>query len=155
MATSRIVIAAVVLGVAWLGLTPRDAASQKRQRDLITREELENSAHKNQDLYQAVRSLRPHFLAPPRGNRSMGPGSAAATVLYVDGTPQGDLETLRMIPVMTVEEVRYLEPSKAQHEFGHTHSGGAVLVKRRPQFRPGGPPASNPPVRDTITIGNP
>lgn len=139
MAGVRILMAAA-LGAAWLGLVPRDAAAQKRQRDLITREELEHSIHHDKDLYRAVRALRPHFLERPRGTRSMGQTTMAPTVLYIDGTRQGDLDALRMILVTSVEEVQYLDPAKAQEQFGVTHSGGAVLVKLRPALRPTDPP---------------
>ena len=131
---------AALLGATWLGFRPRDAAAQKRQRDLITREELEHSIHHDKDLYRAVRALRPHFLERPRGTRSMGQTTMAPTVLYIDGTRQGDLDALRMILVTAVEEVRYLDPAKAQEAYGVTHSGGAVLVKLRPALRPTDPP---------------
>ena len=139
MAGVRILMAAA-LGAAWLGLVPRDAAAQKRQRDLITREELEHSIHHDKDLYRAVRALRPHFLERPRGTRSMGQTTMAPTVLYIDGTRQGDLDALRIIMVTAVQEVQYLDPAKAQEAYGVTHSGGAVLVKLRPPLRPTNPP---------------
>jgi len=116
----------LALGAA---LVPGGVQAQKRQRDVITRQEILTSAQAEQDLFLAIRSLRPHFLAPPRGVRSMGAAPPAPTVLYVDGNKQGDFATLRMISARDVEEVRYMDPAKAEEEYGIGHSGGAILVK--------------------------
>jgi len=109
-------------------LTPPELSAQKKQRDLITREELLNSGQRDQDAYSAIRSLRPHFLAPPRGVRTMGGSAAAALVVYLDGM-KSDLQALRTMAASEMVEVKYLEPAKAAEEYGITHSGGAVLVK--------------------------
>lgn len=123
LTTATIVCAA--LPITWVS----NAEAQKRQRDVITEQELKPSGDKAQDLYQAVRALRPHFLQPPRGNRSMGSYAREPTVVYVDGLRTGDPESLKMLSSRDVIEVRYLEPSKAQEEFGMSHSAGAILVK--------------------------
>ena len=141
MTWTRAVVTTMTLAGMWPGATPH-ALAQKRQRDLITRGELAASAQKGQDVYQAIRSLRPHFLAPPRGNRTLGAAPPAPTVLYVDGNKQGDLENLKTILTRIVEEVRYLEPSKAQDKYGLGHSGGAVLVKLVKLTRPPAKPDS-------------
>lgn len=119
---------ALMLVAAGAVTVPAGLSAQKRQRDVITREELSNSGQKDQDIYAAIRSLRPHFLAPPRGVRTMGAAPPAPVVVYVDDM-KSDLGALRTIPAADALEVRYLEPAKAQDEFGTTHSGGAILVK--------------------------
>lgn len=119
---------ALMLVAAGALAVPAGLSAQKRQRDVITREELSNSGQKDQDLYAAIRSLRPHFLAPPRGVRTMGAAPPAPVAVYVDDM-KSDLSALRSIPASDALEVRYLEPGKAQDEFGTTHSGGAILVK--------------------------
>jgi hypothetical protein len=128
----------------FVGAQPLEAEAQRRDRDLITREELVNSSQKNTDLYSAVRSLRSHMLQGPRGPRqlnvtppavgSSGPGTlrnteAAKAVLYVNGSRSGDIEMMRNIQTMHVEEVRYLNPNAAGMQFGPGHEGGAILVK--------------------------
>jgi hypothetical protein len=40
----------------------------------------------------------------------------------------GGLDGLQQISAADVDEVRYLEPAKAQETYGITVSGGAVLV---------------------------
>lgn len=136
-----LVLTAVVTGLA---AAPGDAQAQRRDRDLITRDELVQSSQKNTDLYQAVRSLRSHFLQGPRGPRSINatpptvgspnPGTLRAgetpkAVLYVNDARSGDIEMLRNIQTINVEEVRYLNPNAASMRFGQGHDGGAILVK--------------------------
>ena len=119
---------ALMLVAAAAVTVPSDLSAQKRQRDVITREELSNSGQKDQDIYAAIRSLRPHFLAPPRGVRTLGAAPPAPVVVYINGM-KGDVAMLRTTMTVDVVEVRYLEPARAEDEFGSTHSGGAILVK--------------------------
>lgn len=119
----------------------------QRDRDVITREELVQSAQKSADLYKAVRSLRPHFLQGGRGVRSMDVGTmgrdregvmrASGTarggdpvepVIYIDGNRAGSLEILKTIETSTIAEVRYLSPTKALNDKGPGHDGGALLI---------------------------
>ena len=116
------------------------AQAQKKDRNLITREEIMASAQKNGDLYSAIRSLRSHFLNKPRGQRTMdvqrgGPtgmqvgGSAALEpIVYLNGNKMGELNLLKNILAADVFEVRYLDPARAQDEFGADAAGGAVVV---------------------------
>jgi len=123
-------VALMLFGGA-MAVAPRQAAAQKKpQRDLVTREELLASAQSEQDLYSALRSLRPRFLEPPKGIRSIAGNSVQyPTAVVVDNKPMGGLETLQSIVASTVDEVRYLEPSKAGTEYGDRANGGAVVVK--------------------------
>jgi hypothetical protein len=126
--TVRSGLLAVCLAAGGLFLAPADGLAQKKQRDLITREEVLQSGQRDMDLQRAVRSLRPHFLAAPRGQRTMGAAPPGELVLYIDGSRSGDLNGLKEIAAKDVQEVRYLEPSKAQERYGISHSGGAILV---------------------------
>jgi len=136
-------------------LAPAPARAQKepkKDRDLITREELLDADAKSPDLYQAVKRLRPHFFTQNRGPTSTGiqPGGSgtmcnakieqnctprtmgtvvALPVVYLDGMKMGDPETLKGIVTRNVDEVRYLSPGKAEMEYGLGHEGGAILVK--------------------------
>jgi len=104
-------------------------AQKKRQRDLVTRDEIVETGQTQQDLFAALRALRPRFLERPPGVRTITAGETKATAVYVDGKPMGGIETLQSIMASTVEEVRYYEPSKAATEFGPNAEGGAVAVK--------------------------
>jgi hypothetical protein len=119
---------ALSLAAGWLLLAPADGLAQKKQRDVITREEILQSSHKELDLHRAVRSLRPHFLAAPRGQRTMGAAPAAPVALYIDEARSGDVNSLKDVAAIDVQEVKYLEPAKAQERYGISHSGGAILV---------------------------
>ena len=135
----RILKAGVLVMVAAVALVPA-AQAQKKDRNLITREEIITSAQKDGDLYQAIRSLRAHFLNKPRGQRTMdvqrgGPtgmqvGNSAALepIVYLNGNKLGELNLLKNILAADVFEVRYLDPARAQDEFGVDAAGGAVVV---------------------------
>lgn len=136
--------------------TPAHAQDKKpkRERDLITRDELVEADSKFPDLYEAIKRLRPHFVQVNRGYRTTGiqPGASrdacigsrdpncgmresgsAATppVVYMDGTKAGDLEILKGYRTSDIDEVRYLNANAAAAEYGLGHEGGAILVKRR------------------------
>ena len=127
MAKSFAPAALALTGLALL-LAPMSAAAQKRERDRISRDEILNSAQKDQDIFQVIRHLRPNFLMTPRGVRSNS-GVINPPVFYLNDTRMGDLSGLKMIAAIEVEEVVYLDPSKAENEYGITHNGGAVMVK--------------------------
>jgi hypothetical protein len=130
MAAIRLCVTAFTLAGGLLALAPAESLSQKRQRDRITREEILKSAHSELDLFQVIRSLRPQFLAPPPGVRTLGGANAPAPVaVYVDGRRETGVDALRTMMAFQVEEVRYLDATRAENEFGPTVSGGAVLVK--------------------------
>lgn len=110
-------------------LAAAPAHAQKKQRDLVKRDEIMASAQREEDLFTALRSLRPRFLERPTGIRTIGNSMTLPTIVVMDGKRMGDLETLRSIIASTVDEVRYMEPSKATTEFGSAAGGGAVVVK--------------------------
>ena len=51
--------------------------------------------------------------------------------VYFGRLRQAGLETLRTIAAVNVEEVRYLDPTASQNEFGPMASGGALIVVLR------------------------
>jgi hypothetical protein len=144
MTKLRLVVAMLVVAGGWLALTPSESVAQKRQRDRITREEILSSPHRDQDLYQVIRGLRPHFLEPPPGVRTLGGAyGPTAVAVYVDGVRETDVGALRMLTAIHVEEVRYLDPTRSENEFGPRANGGAITVKLYK------PPKAAPPVRDS------
>ena len=129
MFRARFVLAAVLLGGGILSAAPGTLHAQKKSHDLITREEIEASAQKDQDIYAVIRALRPHFLAPARGIRTLG-NSSSRMSLYVDGARESDFNALKNMMAVSVEEVRYLDPTQSEAEYGSVANGGAVIVKR-------------------------
>lgn len=144
MTKLRLVVPTLIVAGGWLALTPSESAAQKRQRDRISREEIVSAPHRDLDLYQVIRSLRPHFLEPPPGVRTLGGAYGPAPVaVYVDGARETGIDALRTITASRVDEVRYLDPTRSENEFGPRASGGAVTVRL---YR--GPKAPSP-VRDS------
>ena len=74
--------------------------------------------------------------AAPQRNSSSMPEDVGILV-YLDRQRYGRLETLRDIPVATVEEIRFLNVGEATSEFGMGHPHGAiqVITKRGPSER--------------------
>ncbi len=89
--------------------------------DRITRAEIE--ASKLGDAYALVQRLHPLWLR----TRS-GPGTIW---VYVDNTRQGGTEVLRRTSLATVEEIRYVEPTRAGTLYGTDHGNGVILVFTR------------------------
>lgn len=137
-------VTAWALAIAAGALSPTDAFGQKKQRDLITREEIESVTQSSADLYEVVRKLRPQFLEPPKGQRTMpagmrwdtrrdvgGSSGIAAIMVAVDGRLETSIESLKTISPVLVQEVRYLDPSRAQNQFGLKANGGAIVVSMK------------------------
>lgn len=110
-------------------LGPPGPPLPSQQRDLLTREEILSSTARQGDLLQAIQSLRPHFLALPRGVYSPSSPAARPLTVYIDRIRQLDLGSLRSLSAARVSEVRYLDPTSALNEFGPTAGGGALLIK--------------------------
>lgn len=125
--SSAIHIAALVVFTALL--LPETTFAQRRDREVITRAEIDSSSHRERDSYEAIRSLRPHYLRPPRGVRSLGNGAMDPIVVYINGSKASGLDALRMIMAREVDEIRYLDASASQNEY-HTN-GGAIVVRLR------------------------
>lgn len=128
MLTARLSYAVILAG-ACLALAPATSQAQKRQRDRITREEILASSLRDRDLYQVIRSLRPHFVEPPKGRRTLGAGYIAPVAVYLEEKKDTGIDALKMMSASIVEEVRYLDPSASANRFGPTVNGGAVMVK--------------------------
>ena len=146
--TSRhgLTLLAVAVG---LGLSPMDLSAQKRQRDVLLAEEIQTSAVKSGTLHAAIRTLRPHFLTPARGVRTLGHSIVEPLAVYVNGTRQNDVDALRTLQAVAVAEVRFLNPTAASNQFGPRASGGALLVKLISQpEKAASPPPPPPPPRD-------
>ncbi len=105
----------------------------RRDRNVITQEELERSGAQNLD--QAVRKLRPAWLSS-RGAVSLGGGAAAVTkeeamVIYVDGSRRGGMTELQIMPVEQVKEIHFLSADVATIRFGAGHPFGAIDILTR------------------------
>jgi hypothetical protein len=87
------------------------------------------------NAYDAVHALRPHFLRT-RGAVSASPGEPSVPedvgiLVYVDRQRYGRLNTLREIPVATIDEIRFLNVGEATSQFGMGHPHGVIQVITR------------------------
>src|SRR5262249_18386957 len=116
MKSRWLVAAASALAVAALACgTPASSAPTPRDRNVLPYDEIVNTPHAGSDLFEALQSLRPHFLEPPPG---VQPGSIAHTgTVYIDSRRAGGLEALHSLTAAAVEEVRYLGPTQSQTEY--------------------------------------
>jgi hypothetical protein len=122
-AASALAIVAAACGKpASGGPTPRD-------RNVLTHDEIVTASRDASDLYEAVLSLRPHFLEPPLG---VQPASMPHGVtVYIDARRAGGLEALHSLTAGSVEEVRYLGPTQSQNEYGPRATVVTLQVRLR------------------------
>lgn len=123
----RLGSALLVVG-ALIAVTPTDVFAQKKQRDVITNEEIAASGQRDLDLLQAIKALRPHFFEGPRGARSLGGGAIMPVMVVVDGR-RGEQDALSQLRAIDAKEVRYLDPTRSQNEYGISANSGAIVVK--------------------------
>ena len=67
--------------------------------------------------------------------------------LYVDGRKDTGIDALKIMDPLTIEEVRYLDPTRSENEFGPTAANGAVVVKLRKVKRESPPADTTRPPR--------
>ena len=96
-----------------------------RASDVLTIDEISKS--QSQNAYDAVRRLRPAFLAT-RGPTTLLQRQERQVVVYLDGRRYGDVESLRTITTDGIFEVRYLSPNQAQQRWGMNHAAGVIHV---------------------------
>lgn len=95
-------------------------------RDVLTAEELATVNETN--LYDAIKKLRPMFLVS-RGATSLRVGGSTLPRVYLDGSPYGDAETLRSMPIIGIHEVRFMDARDATTMYGTGHPAGIIMVK--------------------------
>ncbi len=110
-----------------------------RNRDIITKEELQAPAVNSLSAFDVVRTLRPHFLAQ-RGKNNV-PVKDANGAHYtddeagqphasIDGAKVTALDELKSINANQLIEIRYLTPSQAMQKFGGSARQGPVILVR-------------------------
>jgi len=80
------------------------------------------------DAYDAVRKLRPQFLAI-RGRESFDPKAPPAQPnVYVDQMFYGDISTLRGMAAGSIETIRFYNAAEAQYAFGRGNMAGVISI---------------------------
>jgi hypothetical protein len=107
------------------------AAAPIRNRDVITKEELQSGTLSSQSVLDVVTSLRPSYLTV-RGLHNVaavgGDPEAGKVHASIDGNKVVGLEELRGIVASTVKEIRFLNPSAAMQKFGSDSREGPVIL---------------------------
>ncbi len=112
----------------------KEEKKPKRNPDVISLEEIEGVRNQASNGMDIVQRLRPTFLRTRGATTMMGGTSANATpkpMVVLDGSPHGELETLRQISAISIKEIRYLNGANATTKFGTDYGGGAILVTTR------------------------
>ena len=110
---------------------PASVGTATRASDLLTREELSHPSVIAGDALEAVRRLRPRFLAS-RGATSIRVAGAGSVHVSLDGGPLLSVNVLSRMRPGEIAEIRYLNATEAAQRFGTAAgSGGVMLVKSR------------------------
>ena len=121
----------VGIGIVFLagcsGATPRGGSTSPQvNQSLISASELKDSVYFN--LYDLIQARRPRWFQA----RFLSGGVRATPEVFIDNRAVGGLDALRDIPLASVLEVRYYEPSAAAATFGPEHTNGVIRVRSRP-----------------------
>ena len=88
---------------------------------------LANPGYAGCDAYDVVEKLRAGWLRS-RGPNSVSDPSPAYPTIYVDGTRRGEMDMLRTISVMDIQEIDFLSTQEANLRYGQGHFGGIIHV---------------------------
>ncbi len=115
--------AAALLGSACSsgGANSLGSPRPSRSRDRITVGEIQASAVTN--VFEAIQRLRNTWLQPPRGG-----AECVAPVVFVDNVKRGGTESLRLINIEDIEEIRYVNPRDATTRWGSAVPGAVIEV---------------------------
>ena len=104
-----------------------NAPAATRSADVITAEELRDPMIVGGDALEAVRRLRPRFLAS-RYALSVSNPDAGATHVSVDGGALVSLDNLSHLRPNQISQIRYLNANDASQRFGTASFSGPVIL---------------------------
>jgi len=147
------VFAVLTASAACAGRTPSSNATEdlpsrpapRRQRDVITKEELQDPAIRSQSVFEVVQLLRPQYLND-RGSHGIpysgtggtdadkarlvvDPGTGRVHV-SIDNGKIVSLDELKGLHANSVIEIRFLSPAAAMQKFGGAALEGPVILVR-------------------------
>jgi hypothetical protein len=123
------------------GASPEVATSVagRRDRNVITRDELADPAMSGRNVLEVVRLLRPQFLTvrgthtvqdTATARRGVVDQEAGKVHASIDGAKIVAVDELAGLNASTVVEIRFLTPSQAMQRFGGAaRQGPVILVK--------------------------
>ena len=113
--------------------TTAEAQRPRGDRNKLTRVELDEAGSSIVTARDAIRVLRPQWLAPALGRinssnvNDLG-GGARTLVVYIDGNRQPDVEALTTVQASAVVEIRYLDQNRAVQMHGPGHEMGVIEI---------------------------
>lgn len=110
------------------GCSTRRGASGGPGQNMLSGEQL--TATNARMVYEAVERLRPSWLTS-RGPVSISDPTEARANVYINGSPIGDLDYLRQVYVIDVEEIRFYPSGEAGARFGMGNPRGVIAITTR------------------------
>ena len=100
---------------------------ERRRDNVITALELSAPEIVTQNLYDAVRRLRPNYLSS-RGGGTPGNPKAGRVQVSIDGSALGEVSNLTSYSPAAIREVRFITATDAAQKWGTITNGGAVIM---------------------------
>ena len=125
-----LVAVAAIIGCAPAGGTSgtSGASAAPRRADYLTAEEIVAANADVTTAYDALSRLRPNWLAGHGVTSAVSNGAGTAfAIVFIDGQPYGDLNSLRNIPAYDVGDVRYYDVTQAGARFGIRGGSSGVI----------------------------
>jgi hypothetical protein len=133
MAASRALLIGFLILAASCARSSESTDSAPRSatdRNVISRDELQDPVIVGMDALRAIRYLRPTFFrgTGPQSFVNPAAGLVQFSMDYGPVQPLSNLSSLPALSLQTIYEVRYLDPNEAQNRFGINANGGPVIV---------------------------
>ena len=100
---------------------------------MLTKNDIEQGGSSIFTAREAVRILRPQWLARPMGrvassNVTSSGGGNQEVIVYIDDKRQPDFESLATVPAAKIVEMKYLDQNRAVLLRGPGHEAGVIEV---------------------------
>ncbi|MDQ2667432.1 MAG: hypothetical protein M3Z05_15655 [Gemmatimonadota bacterium] len=133
MAATRALLIGFLMLAASCARSPESTESAPKpagDRNVITREELQNPVIAGMDALRAIRYLRPTFFreSGPQSFVNPSAGTVQFSMDYGPVQPLTQLAAMSGLSLQLAYEVRYLDLNDAQNRFGINANGGPVIV---------------------------
>lgn len=107
--------------------------SSRSDTSMLTSADIEQGGSSIFTAREAVRILRPQWLARPMGrvassNMGTGGGGGQEVIVYIDDKRQPDFESLATVPAAKIVEIKYLDQNRAVLLRGPGHEAGVIEV---------------------------
>ena len=107
-------------------------AQQRRQKNVLTAEEIDHWKANMSTAYDVVSMMRPHWLKVRELSKLPGrrdePVQGTPVNVYLNNQNMGSAEFLKTIPLEDVLEMRWLSANETASRFGPTDGQAAIVV---------------------------